>query len=384
MIRRDSDPRTVLKTAISPSNFYVFAVVNVAMAPIVLVARFHREIADQLGVHDTLVSSLYGLFFVVGGCVNFWTQKHQGRLAVHLRCALAGALLSVGQFICSISTHFLSFGVSFLVLVSALGGAFFMAPIAAFAMTRTGSASALALGIATAGQLTAFGFWAFALRSLGIDDWRSAFEAGALSVAALSAFGLIALVPARMTVTAVLPVEAGRLGARHLFSAYTLVCFTATELVLFISSPSMPASVSYVYLFSVSALAGRIAIPAIFDIGFRRASIVVAASLFAVGLLALLLIPIWLATIVAGFGYGALLPVLMAFVFIRYPARKTKSSYEMFAFGSVGMLAASFANGIIVSEGVPARMFVVLAIPLMAIFVFYFSGDRLKPPPLAT
>ncbi|MDU1695508.1 MAG: hypothetical protein E6848_38730, partial [Bradyrhizobium sp.] len=109
MVSRDHDPGVVLKSAISLSNFYVFAVVNVAMAPIVLIARFHREVADQFGVHETLVSSLYGLFFVVGGCFNFWTQKHQVRLAIRLRCVLAGALLSTGLFICSICDNFSSF-----------------------------------------------------------------------------------------------------------------------------------------------------------------------------------------------------------------------------------------------------------------------------------
>ena len=376
---RDHDPGVVLKSAISLSNFYVFAVVNVAMAPIVLIAGFHREVADQFGVHETLVSSLYGLFFVVGGCFNFWTQKHQVRLAIRLRCVLAGALLSIGLFICSICDNFSSFGISFIVIVSALGGAFFLAPIAAFAMTRTGSASALALGIASAGQLTAFGFWAFALRSLEIHHWRPAFEASAFLVAALSAFGLIALVPTRMTITLAPPIEKGRLAARHLFVAYTLVCFTATALILFISTTITAEGLPPVYLFSASALVGRVVIPAIFDMGFRRCSIVAAAFLFALGMLSLLFIPISSATVVTGFGYGALLPVLMAFVFIRYPAHKTQSSYEMFAFGSVGMLVAPFANGLVDSVGVPARTFVVLAVPLMAIFAFYFIMDRRGP-----
>ena len=381
MNRPRSDVGAVLKSAISPSSLYVFAMVNGAMAPIVFVAKFHLEISKQLGMPDVFISSLYGLFFVIGGSVNFWVQRRVAQLAMHFCCAAAGSFLAAGLVACAHSQNAAHFLISFFVLISALGGAFFLAPIASFAMTRSGSASALALGIATAGQLTSFGVWAFAIRALGLEDWRDAFRFAAVVIAALAALGIIVLKPAKMTVTPNLPIETGRLHIVYLHIVYLLVCFIATELILYLTSLSISLNGTSVYFFSASALAGRVVVSAIFDVGFRRLSIVFAGATFALGTISFLLTSSIIASFLSGFGYGALLPVLMTFIYLRYPAHKQRSSYEMFAFGSVGILAAPFLDKFDASMGLPAPLFVVWSIPLMILISYYFLKDPFRSPP---
>ena len=273
---------------------------------------------------------------------------------------------------------------SFLILVCALGGAFFLAPIASFAMTRSGSASALALGVATAGQLTCFGAWSFALQFFVLDDWHAAFQSAAAFIGVMSLLAVFILKPATMVVTVGIEIESGRLQIRHLFVVYLLVCLTATEMILYLNSPGAVASGFSIYVFSSSALLGRLLVPGLFDIGWRRSLIVLSGIVFALGIATL-----WFALSLggiaaAGFGYGALLPVLMTFIYLRYPNSKKRSSYEMFAYGSVGILGAPFLGRLLEGIGLPDRSFVVWSAPLAILIVFYFLRDRPKVglPPL--
>lgn len=374
MSRLTSNVGDILESATAPSSLYVFFVVNTAMAPIVLIAKFHSEISNQLGIPDVTVSMLYGLFFVTGGCVNLLWRR-EARMRPEIRCAAAGALLALGLAVCSFSSAALYFFISFLILISVLGGAFFLAPIASFAMTRSGSASALMLGIATAGQLTSFGAWSFAIRALAIQEWRSAFQVAAGVVLASTAIGIIALRPARMSVTPTLPVEQGRLRILYLFAIYSLVCLVATALILYLASSTVSQGSLPMYLFSSAALAGRVVVPAVFDTGIRRPSIVFASMVFSLGTLSLFVVPPWLTSILAGFGYGALLPTLMTFTYLRYPKQKDKSSYKMFACGSVGLLAAPFMKELAAMLELPARSFVAWSLPLVILVLYYFAKD---------
>jgi predicted MFS family arabinose efflux permease len=339
---------------------------NLAFGPLAVIILYRSDIASNFGVPHFLITCLYSLYFLLGGWAG---RKFEARLRAFdiRRLLVTGATsIAVGSVVCVYSQSYLVFAGAFLFAISLVGIRPFLAPLAGFVVRANANKPGSALAIATAGQLTSFGFWWIVFEIFGVrSHWHSALAiAGPCAGIVLIGLGMSLNVqnsPSSSSPT-VLSTTIPSFQAFYLVAAALSLIGAAgtlfiTSLPILESGRTEIARATFVVVvFSFSAFCGRMIFALMFDRGYRRESLWVAISSFTISLSVMTFFQggasaVYLGTTLIGIGYGGFLPIVLVYCSRLWPHKIETIIALFFYWGGAGVAFGSLLSGIMAEYG---------------------------------
>jgi hypothetical protein len=339
-------------------HFVIFLIGNLAIGPLVIVTLMRNEIADDLNVKVLQISLLYGLYFLIVGFGGRYLEPKLTFFPLKAKFVIAASSLAMGTFGCSYAKDSVVLISVFIIFVAFIGGIPFLTPLASFAVGRLSERPALGLAVATLGQLTGFGAWRSALSAMDIlHDWRRAFMTCGYALLVL----LLPLILLFNWQTAE-PIAINKITATKRIpwgfiylsgAGYGFAAFCGTTIITALPYLEIPAGV---YIFSVSAIVGRLALSCMFDCGWKISIIGLSAMFLFISTTMVcfsgseLAIVSILGIMLFGLSYGGFLPPTLVYLRYVFPHRKADASSLLFYFGTLGVGAGSVISGVLAAQ----------------------------------